>query len=396
MRVAIIGSGISGLSSAFFLAKKNKVDIFEKNNRLGGHTHTHKIKLDNEVNVDSGFIVFNKKNYPNLTKLFNELGLEFHICDMSLSVHTKDFQWSSKKFSKAKSLLSLKNLKFISEIIKFNYLAKSNSSSEPIEKWIKKNNFSKNFSESYLYPMIAAIWSGSSERMKDYPASSLANFLNNHGLLNLFRGPQWFSIKGGSNQYIEKIIEKGNLNNIFLDSKVAIVRNKNKIILENDGEKHEYDKLIMACNAKEIIGSILDLGKTEISILKNFAFTENKVCLHTDESLMPSNKEEWCSWNVNKDSNSEFVTYWMNNLQDLKTSKNIFVSIGDFKIRDNQEHRNMIYEHPFYNLDTFLGQKNVDGIQGLNNTFYCGAYLGYGFHEDGINSALKVSKLIEK
>ena len=252
MRVAIIGSGISGLSSAFFLAKNHKVDIFEKNNRLGGHTHTHRINLDNEINVDSGFIVFNKKNYPNLIKLFNELDLEFHRCDMSLSVQTQDFQWSSKKFSKIRNLFSLRNLKFISEIIKFNYLAKSNSSSEPIEKWIKVNNFSKNFSEAYLYPMIAAIWSGSSERMKDYPASSLINFLNNHGLLNLFRGPQWFSIKGGSNQYIEKIIEKGNLNNIYLDSKVAIERNKNKIILENDGEKHEYDKLIMACNAKEL------------------------------------------------------------------------------------------------------------------------------------------------
>ena len=205
MRVAIIGSGISGLSSAFFLAKKHKIDIFEKNNRLGGHTHTHRIKLDNELDVDSGFIVFNKKNYPNLTKLFNELGLEFHRCDMSLSVQTKDFQWSSKKFSKIRNLFSLRNLKLISEIIKFNYLAKSNSSSEPIEKWIREKNFSKDFSEAYLYPMIAAIWSGSSERMKDYPASSLINFLNNHGLLNLFRGPQWFSIKGGSNQYLSLI-----------------------------------------------------------------------------------------------------------------------------------------------------------------------------------------------
>ena len=392
MRIAIIGSGISGLSAAYFLGKNHEVTIFEKSDRLGGHTHTHQLELETTAKVDSGFIVLNDKNYKNLMEFFKEIEIDLYKTEMSFSVNSKFLIWNSKEFFNFSFLKNLKKIKLLIDIMKFNYLAKNFKNKESIGKWLKTYNFSNLFIESYLLPMTSAIWSSTSKGITKYPAESMNGFLNNHGLLNLYNRPQWYSVLGGSNTYIEKLLDL-KIFDVKLNSKVKINRSDNKIFISNKGESEEYDLLIMANHPNQIEECIEDLSEREKQAMDLIKYQKNTTILHGDESLMPKNKNHWCSWNVYKDENYEYVTYWMNNLQKINTSKNIFVTLGDFP-KPNLIFNEMQYEHPVFDFKALEGQKAFEKIQSEKNTYYTGAYLGYGFHEDGIKSSQAICKLI--
>ena len=392
MRIAIIGSGISGLSAAYFLGKNHEVTIFEKLDRLGGHTHTHQLELESPIKVDSGFIVLNDKNYKNLMEFFKEIEIDLYKTEMSFSVNSKFLIWNSKEFFNFSFLKNLKKIKLLIHIVKFNYLAKNFKSKESIGKWLKTYNFSNLFIESYLLPMTSAIWSSTSKGIAKYPAESMNGFLNNHGLLNLYDRPQWYSVLGGSNTYIEKLLDL-KIFDVKLNSKVKINRSDNKIFISNKEESEEYDLLIMANHPNQIEECLEDLSEKEKQATDSIKYQKNLTILHGDESLMPKDKNQWCSWNVYKDENYEYVTYWMNNLQKINTSKNIFVTLGDFP-KPNLIFKEMQYEHPIFDFKALEGQKAFEKIQSEKNTYYTGAYLGYGFHEDGIKSSQAICKLI--
>ena len=392
MRIAIIGSGISGLSAAYFLGKNHEVTIFEKSDRLGGHTHTHHLELETSIKVDSGFIVLNDKNYKNLMKFFKEIDIDLHKTEMSFSVNSKFLIWNSKEFFNFSFLKNLKKIKLLIDIMRFNYLAKNFKNKESIGKWLKTYNFSNLFIESYLLPMTSAIWSSTSKGIANYPAESMNSFLNNHGLLNLYDRPQWYSVLGGSNTYVEKLLDL-KIFDVELNSKVKINRSHNRIFISNKEKSEEYDLLIMANHPNQIEECIEDLSEKEKKAMDLIKYQKNLTILHGDESLMPKDKNLWCSWNVYKDENYEYVTYWMNNLQKINTSKNIFVTLGDFP-KPNLIFNEMEYEHPIFDFKALMGQKKFKEIQSEKNTYYTGAYLGYGFHEDGIKSSLAISKLI--
>ena len=395
LKIAIIGSGISGLSAAYYLSDQYEVDLFEKDSRLGGHTHTHTLELEKKVRVDSGFIVMNDRNYPLLTKLFLELEIELHPTSMSFSVDTEDISWCSEDFRKFKFFNSLKKIRIFLEMIRFNNIASNIDSIGSIEDWLKEKNFSEFFKKNYVYPMSASIWSSSQESISRFPMKSFSRFFNNHGLLDLIKRPQWFSVLGGSNTYIEKLINHSKINNVIKNANISVYREKEKVFVINNDEAHQYDAIIFACHANQVGELLNDMSSDEEEILSMFEYTTNKVLLHVDSSLMPNKKSLWSSWNSCKNNNHDYVSYWMNNLQKLDSKKDIFVTLGNYPDVDEEKiFKKIKYEHPLYSKKTIEGQKLIRSIQGNNKTYFTGAHLGYGFHEDGIKSSVEVIKNI--
>ena len=369
--------------------------MFEKDSRLGGHTHTHTLELEKKVRVDSGFIVMNDRNYPLLTKLFLELEIELHPTSMSFSVDTEDISWCSEDFKKFKFFNSLKKIRIFLEMIRFNNIASNIDSIGSIEDWLKEKNFSEFFKKNYVYPMSASIWSSSQESISRFPMKSFSRFFNNHGLLDLIKRPQWFSVLGGSNTYIEKLINHSKINNVIKNANISVYREKEKVFVINNDEAHQYDAIIFACHANQVGELLNDMSSDEEEILSMFEYTTNKVLLHVDSSLMPNKKSLWSSWNSCKNNNHDYVSYWMNNLQKLDSKKDIFVTLGNYPDVDEEKiFKKIKYEHPLYSKKTIEGQKLIRSIQGNNKTYFTGAHLGYGFHEDGIKSSVEVIKNI--
>jgi len=397
MKIAIIGSGISGLGSLYHLSKEHTIDLYEVDKRLGGHTETHTVKIkDRYINVDTGFIVCNDLNYPNIINLFQELNVKLHKTSMSYSFSSPSISWSSNDFDNLKLLFKPAKLKLLMDIVRFNYYAKKTDHLNlDLEDWLKKNKFTKKFINSYVLPMAGAIWSSDTSNILKFPATTFLNFFKNHGLLKLINRPQWFSISNGSKSYIDKIISNSSLSNTYLSSKISITRKNNKIIINNKNHESYYDKIIFACHANQVEPLIKDITNEEKAALDLFEYNKNRVILHTDKSLMPESKKNWTAWNSYNDNHNDYVTYWMNELQDLDTEKEIFVTLGKFKaIEDELVIRNLSYEHISYSFNTLKGQEKINKLQGFNNTYYVGAHLGYGFHEDGLTSAIKVSSMI--
>ena len=371
------------------------MDLFESDSRLGGHTHTHILELEEEIHVDSGFIVLNNRNYSLLTKLFSNLNVELHPTSMSFGVETDSFSWCSDDFLKFRFLNSLKKIKLLFEIMRFNRLASNVNTADNINDWLRQNNFSNFFQQNYVLPMSASIWSSSEDSICDFPIRSLSRFFDNHGLLNLIKRPQWYSVIGGSNTYIQKLIKKSKIKNIFINSKTSIKRESSKVEVLTNERCVCYDKIIFACHANQIDHCLTDMTHEEREIFAMFDYTKNNVLLHSDPKLMPRNKVRWSSWNSFKNQDYDFVTYWMNNLQKLNTKKNIFVTLGKFPKIDNKNvFKTINYEHPLFNENTLTGQSLIRSIQGKNNTYFSGAHLGYGFHEDGIKASIEIVRMI--
>ena len=410
MKIAIVGSGISGNSLAYTLSKEHDITLFEKNNRLGGHSHTHEIiSQGKKINVDTGFIVFNKKTYPLFTKLLDELNVQYEKSDMSFSVFSKDrnFEYNGTTlntlFSQRKNIFNYKFIKMIYEIIKFNKVALTLLSAKTeisLETFLRQNNFSDYFCKNYILPMGSAIWSSNINSMLKFPAVFFVKFFNNHGMLNINDRPQWLTVTNGSKEYVEKLtasIKK----NIRLNCPVkAVKRNKDSVEIKSSDGTEIFDYIFFACHSDEALKLIIDPSAQEKEVLSSIPYSKNEVTLHTDESIMPNNKLTWAAWNYNIDSTNDMpiaLTYNMNILQNLKTQQTILVTLNDNgNINPEKVLKKINYDHPLFSLKSVEAQKNYGIISGVNRTGYAGAYWGNGFHEDGISSAYNAIKFFKE
>jgi predicted NAD/FAD-binding protein len=410
MKIAIVGSGISGNSLAYTLSKEHDITLFEKNNRLGGHSHTHEIiSQGKKINVDTGFIVFNKKTYPLFTKLLDELNVQYEKSDMSFSVFSKDknFEYNGTSintlFSQRKNIFNYKFIKMIYEIIKFNKVALTLLSAKTeisLEAFLKQNNFSDYFCKNYILPMGSAIWSSNINSMLKFPAVFFVKFFNNHGMLNINDRPQWLTVTNGSKEYVEKLtasIKK----NIRLNCPVrAVKRNKDSVEITSSDGNEIFDYIFFACHSDEALKLISDPSAQEKEVLSSIPYSKNEVTLHTDESIMPKNKLTWAAWNYNIDFTDDMpiaLTYNMNILQNLKTQQTILVTLNDNgNINPEKVLKKINYDHPLFSLRSVEAQKNYGIISGVNRTGFAGAYWGNGFHEDGISSAFNAIKLFKE
>ena len=404
MKIAVIGSGISGLSAAYFLSKRHKVDLYEQNNHFGGHSYTYDIKEeDKTVSVDLGFIVFNELTYPNLINFFNELNVPFEKSSMSFSVSIKNTNIEyggsglNSIFANRLNLLNFNFLKMIREIISFyNYapsLLNKNSEEETLGDYLTRSNLSKYFIEYHIIPMVAAIWSMPFLKAKEMPLKLFLNFFINHGLFRLKNRPQWYTVTNRSRAYVIKILEKIN-GEIFKNYKISsISRSDDNVRISIGNEYLDYDQVVLACHADQSLNILDKPTEKEKEILNKFTYVPNRAFLHTDENLMPLRKKAWSSWNSITKDNKTCVTYWLNKLQNLKTDKNYFLTLNPVEeVERGKVIKQEKFTHPYFNNVNVSLQKDLHLLQGKKRTWFCGSYFGYGFHEDGLKSSIEMMK----
>ena len=402
MKIAVVGSGISGLSAAFYLSKKYKVDLFEQDDHFGGHSYTYDIKKNNKtIPVDLGFIVFNELTYPNLIKFFNELSVPYEKSDMSFSVSIQDsdIEYGGRGlkaiFANKLNVFNLNFLRMIKEIMSFYQTAptliKKNLNNETLGGYLDKSNLSKYFIEYHIIPMVAAIWSMPFKKARDMPLKLFLNFFINHGLFKLKNRPQWYTVTNRSRAYVKKVLSTIS-GEVFKHYKVTeINRNEDNVRINIGSEYMNYDQVVLASHADQSLEILKDSSEEEKRILSKFKYVSNVAILHTDESLMPKRKLAWSSWNSISKGNQTCVTYWLNNLQNLKCDNNFFLTLNPiYKISNNNIVKKINFTHPYFNLETLKYQKDLQLLQGKKRTWYCGSYFGYGFHEDGLKSTINL------
>ena len=402
MKIAVVGSGISGLSAAFYLSKKYKVDLFEQDDHFGGHSYTYDIKKNNKtIPVDLGFIVFNELTYPNLIKFFNELSVPYEKSDMSFSVSIQDsdIEYGGRGlkaiFANKLNVFNLNFLRMIKEIMSFYQTAptliKKNLNNETLGGYLDKSNLSKYFIEYHIIPMVAAIWSMPFKKARDMPLKLFLNFFINHGLFKLKDRPQWYTVTNRSRAYVKKVLSTIS-GEVFKHYKVTeINRNEDNVRINIGSEYMNYDQVVLASHADQSLEILKDSSEEEKRILSKFKYVSNVAILHTDERLMPKRKLAWSSWNSISKGNQTCVTYWLNNLQNLKCDNNFFLTLNPiYKISNNDIVKKINFTHPYFNLETLKYQKDLHLLQGKKRTWYCGSYFGYGFHEDGLKSTLNL------
>jgi predicted NAD/FAD-binding protein len=407
-KIAVIGSGIAGISASYFLSSKYDVHLFEKNNYLGGHTRTVKVRTDKNVSIDTGFIVFNDRNYPDLIKFFDHLDVQTINSDMSFAVSDSNYniEYGGKNlkslFAQYKNIFNISYIKMIYEIYRFYKLCRYTeldniTNNYTLEDFLQNNNFSTYLKQLHIYPLISSIWSTNQRDVRNFPLKLFLNFFNNHDLFNFKDRPQWKFVKGGSNSYIKKIIELDKFS-FSLNTKIdKIIRSENNIKIIKNDEEIVFDYVIVATHADQALQIINNPTNNEKEILSKFEYTKNRAYLHSDRSMMPKNNKTWSSWNFIKSENinTNFtLTYWMNNLQKLQTSKEYFVTINPEKTPE-YIHDDTFFTHPKFNLQTMKYHSKLKNLQGINNTYFCGAYHGYGFHEDGIQSAAYIARMLD-
>jgi len=409
MKIAVIGAGISGMSAAYFLSQKHDVSVFEKESYIGGHSRTLTFEEDfNKINVDTGFIVFNQKNYPNLLALFRHLEVPTIRSNMSFGVSINDgwLEYGSMKlsnfFSQKRNFLRPSYYRMLQDILKFNkkallYIDSQNC--KTIGDLIEDLKLGEWFKNYYLLPMSGAIWSTPVEDMLNFPAETLIRFFHNHGLLSVDGQPQWYTVKGGSKEYVTRLtrkIKKNIRTNLAVSS---VTRDKNSAtITDSNGGKHQFDAIIFACHSDQALALIDKPSKEEKSVLGRIQYKPNSVILHQDSSFMPKRKSAWSSWvylsNSNKvKANKISLTYWMNSLQSLQSKKPVLVTLNpSVKPKEELIINEHIFDHPQFNQDAIAAQKDIPLIQGVDKFWFCGAWQRYGFHEDGLSSAIQVVK----
>ncbi len=409
MKVAIIGSGISGLTAAYLLQKEHDITVFEANDYIGGHTHTHEINQNNKIwSVDSGFIVYNEKTYPNFIRLLKKLkvGVQKTTMGFSIKAPSKNLEYAGGSlnmvFAQRLNLFKPSFLIMLKDIIRFNRLAVRElarvDEKSTILSFLEKHKFSKPFIENYIIPMGAAIWSTAANKTTEMPAAFYIRFFKNHGLLQIFNRPQWFVIKGGSKSYVQKIVE-GFREKIFLSRPVTKVErspSEVRIYCDKEPDPILFDKVIFATHSDQALALLNEPSDNERAVLEALPYQKNTAIVHTDESLMPKNKTTWSSWNYLLSDDVKrpvTLTYNMNILQSLQAKPDFLVTLNSLnEINPSKIIKKIDYAHPLFTVDGINAQKKKNQISGHNNTYYCGAYWGNGFHEDGVNSALEVCK----
>ncbi len=400
--IAVIGTGIAGLTSAYYLSRQHRVTVFEANDYIGGHTHTVDIDYDGEQSaIDTGFIVFNDRTYPRFIRLLGELGVAYQPTEMSFSVRNDviGLEYNghslSSLFAQRKNLVNPAFLRMLADIVRFNRSVRAEASHQrlyTIGDYLDEHRFGSLFADNYLLPMIAAIWSMGLDDARSFPLHFFARFFENHGLLNLADRPQWYTIIGGSRSYIEPLTAPF-ADSIRLSSPVErIVRSADSVEVTSNGATETFDDVVLACHGDEALALIGDPSERERAVLEKIRFTDNEVLLHTDERILPRQRRAWASWNYRLDparSGRTTLTYNMNILQRLNKKHTYLVTLNE-PIDETKVLARFNYHHPAYDMRLLEAQEGWSGISGSNRLHFCGAYWFNGFHEDGVRSALRV------
>lgn len=409
MKIAVVGTGISGLVAARLLCRDHDMSVFEAANYIGGHTNTIAVPESGEVRaVDTGFIVFNEKTYPNLIKIFDALDVNTRDSKMSFSVSCQrsGFEYNAEDIpgllAKPENLFLVRFWKMIWGIIKFYkaapQLLANSDHDETLGSWLEKNRYPNSFIDDHLIPMAAAVWSTPIDQIRDYPILSLVRFFENHGFLQINNRPTWKTVVGGSNRYIPPLVSPFR-EKIHLNTPVASIRRKeSKVLLKTvSGEETSYDRVILACHADQALRMLQDADEKETEILGKFRFSTNPTTLHHDTSQLPGTRKAWAAWNVllpQAGTKELHVSYWMNCLQGFTNApRDYIVTLNrDQQIDPSCILKKIEYHHPLFDREAIRAQSRHDEIDGIRGVHFCGAYWANGFHEDGVVSALKVAK----
>lgn len=409
-RVAVIGSGISGLSVAHSLALETQVTLFEGGSYFGGHTHTVDITLNGVTHgVDTGFLVFNERTYPNLIRLFGELGVQTTASDMSFSVKVPDtgLEWSGSDlntvFAQRRNLVSPGFLRMLADILRFNKLTtalaergEEASLEQPIGDFLAQHRFSAQFRDWYFLPMIGCIWSCPTDQMLRFPIATMIRFCHNHGLLQVADRPRWFTVTGGARNYVRKMLPR--INDARLNTPVRSVRRTPAgAIVSTDHSTEQFDDVVLACHSDQSLALLTDASEAEREVLGAIRYHRNRAVLHTDTSLLPTRQLAWAAWNYERavhgprEQAAVCLHYLINRLQPLPFHQPVIVSLNPLREPSAASvHGEFDYAHPVFDSAAIAAQQRVPSLQGQRNTWFCGAWTRYGFHEDGLMSGLAV------
>ena len=408
-RIAIIGSGISGLTTAYLLHKSYEITLFEANDYIGGHTHTVKVAQgEQSYDIDTGFIVCNDRNYPNFLKLMDKLNIAMQPTEMSFSVRNNPLGLEynghniNTLFSQRRNLLRPKFYRLIRDILYFNKAAKKAieegvAENITLDTFVNQQSLSDIFKNNYLLPMAAAIWSCSLEQAGEFPLYFFLKFFLNHGLLDIKNRPQWYAVKGGSKAYIDPMTS-GFKDQIRLSTPVnSVVRDDSWIEVNHATGKETFDQLVFACHSDQALDLLKNASIEEKAILGELLYQQNDVILHSDASLMPTKSLSWASWNFlageQEHNDPTLVTYCMNILQGIASDQPFLVSLNArHKIDPEKIIGEYNYAHPVYSVAGMKAQCRRNEISGVGRIHYCGAYWYNGFHEDGVRSALDIGE----
>ncbi|AUG54870.1 NAD(P)/FAD-dependent oxidoreductase [Thalassospira marina] len=407
MKIAVVGSGISGLSAAWLLSQKHDVTLYEKDDRPGGHSNT----VDaSGTPVDTGFIVYNTKSYPNLCALFDHLNVPTAATDMSFAASLDDGRIEYGGSNLASLCAQKRNLlrpsfwSMIRDILRFYreapaVLQNPEAGAQSLGAYLAQHRYSQAFINDHLLPMGAAIWSTPADMMLSYPVAAFVRFCDNHGLLQLKDRPQWRTVTGGSRQYVQRML--AGIGNVVLDRAVAETGPSptGAFVQDRYGQRDEYDHVVLACHADQALALQSAPDAAVARLLRAFRYERNLAILHNDPAMMPKNRKVWSSWNYLRhaggDAPKVCVSYWMNRLQHIDEDQPLFVTLNPpAPPREGSVIRSFLYDHPVFDNDAMAAQRMLWNVQGTHNIWYCGSYFGYGFHEDGIQSGLAVAEAL--
>lgn len=413
LRVAVVGAGVAGLTAALLLRERHRVTLFEQNDYVGGHTNTIAIPEgpDAGTPVDTGFIVLNDKTYPLFNRLLSRLSVSTRWSDMSFSYFDErtGLQYAgtgvSGLFAQRRNLFRPSYWRFLREIVRFCHtarreLAENKLAGLTVAQFLDRGGFGREVRETYIYPMASAIWSSSLKEIETFPAEMMIRFWENHGLLSLEDRPRWMTVVGGSQSYVRKALDllKGNYH---VNARVErIERPSDSVRLKVKGSDWlTFDAVVIAAHADETLSTLADPSEDERRLLGAWRYSRNRTVLHSDESVMPPSRRAWASWNYRRHAhldaqNPVTVTYHMNRLQGLKTSRQYFVTLNyPSPLPPERIIREIVYTHPLYTFEALASQRELPRLNGLRRTFFCGSYFGYGFHEDAVRSAVNVGRI---
>ncbi|MHB8447363.1 MAG: NAD(P)/FAD-dependent oxidoreductase [Rudaea sp.] len=406
MRIAVVGSGIAGLASARLLAREHEVTLYEANDYLGGHTHTHDVEIDGRRHaVDTGFIVFNAPHYPLLHKLFDELGVESQPTTMSFAVKNErtGLEYNATNlsglFCQRRNLVAPRFWRMLRDLKRFYReapaLLDDNSEGPTLGDYLAAHGYSDAFVHDHLVPMACALWSSPSARILEFPAQYLVRFMANHHMLQVAGRPQWRVLKGGSQTYVRALRNAWRVRERIGCAATRVMRSADGVTVQSAADSERYDHAVLACHSDQALVLLGDASDSEREILGAMPFQENDTVLHTDASLLPRQRRAWAAWNaiVPRDGDAACtVSYCMNLLQTLDCARPIVVTLNrTMLIAPQKVIKRLRYQHPVYSHASVAAQKRKAQIQGVNRTWFAGAYWGWGFHEDGMRSAVDVA-----
>ena len=402
-KIAVVGTGIAGNVVSYYLNQDHDITVFEKNNYVGGHSHTHSVSSpEGDYQVDSGFIVFNYETYPQFTRLLQKLGVEVQTSEMSFGVRCErtglEYMGSTLNslFTQRRNFFRPSFWGMLIDIIRFNRngasLLDEGDTAISLEDYLKKEAYGKAFKEDYLLPMASAVWSADKNMMSRFPAKYLIRFFYNHGLLKIFNRPQWYVIKGGSKEYVDAIT-RGHRHAIRLDTAVnSVSRSDTGVIIKTSVDQESFDYVFLACHSDQALSLLANPRELEREVLGAITYQKNDAVLHTDTSLLPKNRRAWAAWNyhrLEREQDQVAMTYNMNILQNFSCETQFCVTLNNTSAVDPSKIiAKMRYEHPVYTPESVAAQGRQREINGQDRIYFCGAYWRYGFHEDGVASAM--------